>query len=100
MTWESNEEALDAFDRLVTNSMTDLHRFMTIVHENGLFGETPPELLVRVIANFFHTFVQQRENYNILDSLTMTKSIMMSDPVLHYLVEMNLGDAAVKVVEE
>jgi len=100
MTWEDDDAALDAFDRLVINSWPDLNRFMTVTFENGLLGETPPELLVRIVANFWATYNSQRDIHQPIEALTMTKAIMMNDPVLHYLVQQQVGPAVEGVIDD
>lgn len=100
MTWENDEEAMDAFDRLVINCYPDLNRFMSIVHEKQLIGENPAELMVRIIANFFSRYVIQRDIHPPEDALTMTKAIMMNDPVLHHLVQMNVGQKVEEVLDD
>lgn len=99
MTWEEDREAVESFDELIITSFESLNKWMTVMHEKKYLGSTPPELLVRVVANFFNNYVKQRGVLNSQEALTMSKAMLMEDPILHHLVQMNVGDAVSRKVE-
>jgi hypothetical protein len=99
MTWEEDVEVVTAFDEMILTSFESVNKWMTVMHEKEYLGSTPPELLIRVVANFFNNYVQQRGVLNIEESLTMSKAMLMEDPILHHLVQMNVGEAVSRKVE-
>ena len=100
MSWEENEDALAAFDELILNSWDDLNEFMEVTIAYGLLGETPPELLLRLVGKFWYHYVSHRKVLSPIDSLTLTKAMMMSEPILHHLVQVNGGKIVTRVVED
>lgn len=99
MTWEGDIEAVEAFDEMILTSFESINNWMTVMHDKKYLGNTPPELLVRVVANFFNNYVKQRGIMNANESLTMSKAMLMEDPILHHLVQMNLGEAVSRKVQ-
>lgn len=93
MTWEDEVDIVKAFDSLMKDSIGSLHKWMDLMHERGHLGNTPPELLIRVVANFVHNYNENRKVMDAPESITMTKAMAMDDPILHYLVQMNVGNA-------